>query len=75
MPAKFKPSAKKYIRGVPASKLPMEHFYLKNTPKQELFEYINSTGLNMKPKIRVKCINELQRRGIKIEWVSSEVQS
>jgi hypothetical protein len=66
MPAKFKPSAKKYIRGVPASKLPMEHFYLKN---------INSTGVNMKPKIRVKCINELQRRGINIEWVTPEVQS
>ena len=73
MPAKFKPSAKKYIRGVPASKLPMEHFYLKNTPKGELFEYINSTGANMKPKVRQKCLNELIRRGITIEWV--EVQS
>ena len=72
MPAKFKPSAKKYIRGVPASKLPMEHFYLKQTQKEELFEYINSKGSNMKPKIRQKCLNELVRRGIKIEWV--EVQ-
>jgi hypothetical protein len=73
MPTKFKPSAKKYIRGVPASKLPMEHFYIKQTPKEELFEYINSKGTNMKPKVRQKCINELVRRGIKIEWV--EVQS
>jgi hypothetical protein len=75
MPAKFKASAKKYIRGVPASKLPVEHFYIKNTPKQELFEYINDRGSNMKPKVRQKCLNELVRRGIKIEWVSPEVQS
>jgi len=73
MPAKFKPSARKYVRGVPASKLPMEHFYLKQTPKAELFEYINSKGSNMKPKVRQKCLNELIRRGITIEWV--EVQS
>ena len=69
MPVKFKPSAKKYVRGVPASKLPMEHFYIKDTPKQELFEYINDRGSNMKPKVRQKCINELVRRGITIEWV------
>lgn len=73
MPAKFKASAKKYIRGVPASKLPMEHFYLHTMKKEELFEAINSS--RTKPKVRVKCINELQRRGIKIEWVSPEVQS
>ena len=71
MPAKFKPSAKKYIRGVPASKLPREHFYLKQTPKEELFKYINNPS--GKPKIKIKCRNELIRRGIKIEWV--EVQS
>jgi hypothetical protein len=75
MPAKFKPSAKKYVRGVPASKLPMEHFYLHTMKKEELFEYINSKGNNIKPKVRQKCINELQRRGIKIEWVTPEVQS
>lgn len=72
MPAKFKPSAKVYKRGVPASKLPMQHFYLKQTPKEELFAYINN-GSRAKPKIRQKCLNELVRRGIKIEWV--EVQS
>jgi len=49
MPTKFKPSAKKYIRGVPAGKLPMEHFYIKQTPKEELFEYINAKGTNMQP--------------------------
>lgn len=67
MPAKFKPSAKKYIRGVPACKLPMEHYYLKQTPKEELFKYINNPS--GKPKIKIKCRNELVRRGIKIEWV------
>ena len=72
MAAKFKASAKKYIRGVPASKLPMEHFYLHTMKKEELFEAINSN--RTKPKVRVKCINELQRRGIKIEWVKPEVQ-
>ena len=71
MPAKFKPSAKKYIRGVAPSKLPVEHFYLKQTPKEELFKYINNPS--GKPKIKIKCRNELVRRGIKIEWV--EVRS
>jgi len=50
----------------------MEHFYLHTMKKEELFEAINSN--RTKPKVRVKCINELQRRGIKIEWVKpSEV--
>ena len=46
MPAKFKPSAKKYVRGVAPSKLPVEHFYLKQTPKEELFKYINNPSGN-----------------------------
>lgn len=53
----------------------MEHFYMHTMKKEELFEYINSKGTNIKPKVRQKCINELQRRGIKIEWVTPEVQS
>ncbi len=71
MPIKFKPSQKKYVRGVAPSKLPTEHFYIKQTPKKELFDYINSR--NAKKKIRQKCLNELVRRGIVIEW--REVQS
>ena len=70
MPMKFKPSQKVYKRGVAASSLPMQHFYMKQTPKKELFDYINSS--NAKPKIRQKCLNELTRRGIKVEWVSKE---
>ena len=41
MPAKFKPSEKVYKRGVPAANLPVRHYYLKNTPKEELFAEIN----------------------------------
>ena len=34
MPAKFKASARKYMRGVPANKLPMEHFYMHTMRKK-----------------------------------------
>ena len=44
----------------------IEHFYIKSTPKKELFDYLNST--NGKPKIKQKCRNELVRRGIKIVY-------
>lgn len=70
MPAKFKPSEKIYKRGVSARNLPTRHYYLKNTPKEELFAEINKH--NVKPKQRQKCLNELVRRGIKVEWVSKE---
>ena len=70
MPAKFKPSEKVYKRGVPTSQLPVRHYYLKSTPKEELFAEINKYGV--KPKQRQKCLNELARRGIKIQWVSKE---
>jgi len=66
MPAKFKKSHKEYKRGVSASKQPMKHYYLKNTPKQELIDYLNAS--NAKPKIKQKCLNELTRRGINIVW-------
>jgi len=70
MPAKFKPSQKVYKRGVPTSQLPTQHFYLKNTPKEELFAEINKSSV--KPKQRQKCLNELARRGIQVQWVSKE---
>jgi len=66
MPAKFKPSAKKYIRGVPARNLPMEHFYMKQTPLDELMKYINNPS--GKPKIKQKCRNEVVRRGYRIVY-------
>jgi hypothetical protein len=73
MPAKFKPSTRKYVRGKATKNMPMEHFYLKNTPKEELFNEINKYGV--KPKQKIKCIRELIRRGIKIEWVSKEANN
>tara|TARA_X000001316_G_C888434_1_gene11105 strand:+ start:328 stop:531 length:204 start_codon:yes stop_codon:yes gene_type:complete len=65
MPVKFKPSQKKIDRAT--KKETIEHFYMKTTPEKELFDYVNNT--NSKPKIKQKCLNELTRRGVKIQWV------
>ena len=77
MPAKFKPSERIYAKNARGVRMnthnPIKrwkHYYLKNTPKQELFDAINSN--RTKPKHRVKYINELIRRGIKIEWKPKE---
>lgn len=64
MPEKFKPS--QTVRDRATGKNVTQNFYLKTTPKQELFDYINSS--NAKPKIKQKCLKELTRRGIKIVW-------
>lgn len=64
MPIKFKPS--QVVREKNSSKLKQTHYYLKSTPKEELIEYINSS--NGKPKIKMKCRNELTRRGVQIVW-------
>ena len=72
MPSKFKQSERvNYKRASMSTHIPVKkfkHYYIKNTPKQELFDYINSS--NAKPKLRVKCVNELTRRGVKIQWTS-----
>jgi hypothetical protein len=65
MPVKFKPSQKKIDRAT--KKETIEHFYMKTTPEKELFDYVNNS--NGKPKIKQKCLNELTRRGVKIQWV------
>ena len=77
MPAKFKPSERVYAknaRGARMSTQPrsktFKHYYLKNTPKEELFEAINSS--RTKPKHRQKFLNELVRRGVKIVWRSPD---
>jgi len=62
MPIKFKPSHKSFVKGQGTK---VEHFYIKNTSKEELVEYINN---GQKPKIKQKCRNELDRRGIKLVW-------
>ena len=54
MPVKFKADDKRLVRG--KTKHYTKH-YIKNTPKQELIDYINSS--NAKPKIVQKCRNEL----------------
>lgn len=62
MPEKFKPSHS--IKDKATGKTKEVHFYLKQTPKEELIEYLNS--LSSKPKIKNKVRRELVRRGIKI---------
>jgi len=62
MPIKFKHSHKSFVKGQGTK---VEHFYIKNTSKEELVEYINN---GQKPKIKQKCRNELDRRGIKLVW-------
>ena len=62
MPIKFKPSQKTFVKGQGTK---LEHFYIKNTPKQELIDYLNK---GQKNKVKQKCMNELTRRGIGIVW-------
>ncbi len=70
MPTKFKPDSFEYkgTRGNRTQVLVKN--YIKSTPKQELFDYINNPS--GKPKIKQKCVNELTRRGIKISWTSED---
>mgnify|MGYP001588694768 FL=1 len=63
MPTKFKPSQSVFKRG--DNKPTITHYYIKQTSKEELIKYIND---GQKPKIKQKCLNELTRRGIKIQW-------
>jgi hypothetical protein len=65
MPAKFKPSEK--VRNRQTGKVTTEHYYLKQMPADELIKYIND--YSAKPKRRIKCINEIARRGLNINWV------
>lgn len=56
---------KKFEKGS-RTKWHWEHDYIKAKSKEFLFEYINKEGA--KPKTRIKCIKELERRGIDINW-------
>ena len=64
MPVKFSPSVTRVDRQT--KKVVVEHHYIKQMSKEILFEYINKDGAI--PKRRAKCIRELERRGIKIQW-------
>jgi len=65
MPTKLQPS--QMVKDRNTGKLKTTHFYIKQTPKCELFKYINNKS--GKPKIKQKCMNELARRKIDIVWV------
>lgn len=65
MPVKFKPSSRTRRRG--ETHTTTTHYWIKGTPKEELIKYINE---GPKPKIKQKCRNELNRRGVKLNWVS-----
>ena len=66
MPKNLDP-VKKYAKGSP-TKWHWEHDY---TPKQnpEFYSNIVNKEKGAKIKTRVKCIKELQRRGINLVWV------
>ena len=68
MQVKFKSDDKRLVRGI--KKVITTKYFIKNTPKQELIDYINSS--NAKPKIVQKCRNELTRRGVKLVWKPKE---
>ena len=68
MPTKFKPTQTSLVKGKGRV---TNHYYIKNTPKQELIDYINK---GQKPKVKQKCLNELTRRGIKIVWAKPETE-
>ena len=70
MPTKFKPSQTTVARSTKT--VTTQHYYIKNTPKEELIDYINN---GQKPKIKQKCRRELDRRGIKIVWVDKNANS
>ena len=74
MPAKFKESERVFPRGVRGQKMntsspvkKWKHFYMKQTPVVELLKAIN--GDYTKPKVKIKCRNEIARRGLELVWL------
>ena len=68
MPVKFKEDSVTVDRAT-GKKTIMRHF-IKNVSKEELFETINKT--NVKPKLKQKCITELAKRGVAVDWVNKD---
>ena len=62
MPTKFSPSQTTFVKGKGRV---TQNYFIKNISKEELIKYPND---GQKPKIKQKCLNELTRRGIDIEW-------
>ena len=70
MPTKFKKDGIEY-RGSRAQRVAVKKkYFISQTPKQELIDYINSP--NGKPKIKQKCRNELTRRGVRLVYKTKE---
>lgn len=69
MPTKLRPSVVKIDRNT--KKKTIEHSYIKQTPKEELFELLNKSVTTKKVKQKIR--NELVRRGIQIVYVDKEV--
>jgi len=63
MPAKFKESVKVVVDRQ-SRKMKTVHYYLKNTPTQEIVDAVGNS--NTKPKNLQKFRNELTRRGISV---------
>ena len=63
MPAKFKESVKVVVDRQ-TRKLKTVHYYLKNTPTQEIVDAVGNS--NTKPKNLQKYRNELTRRGVSV---------
>ena len=68
MPVKFKEDSITVDRAT--GKKSIHRYYIKNVSKEELFETINKP--NTRPKLKQKCINELKRRGVVIDWTTKE---
>ena len=64
MPTKFKADGLEWSGKFADKKSTPKKYFIKQTPKQELIDYINNE--NGKPKIKAKCRNELTRRGVKL---------
>ena len=63
MPAKFKESVKVVVDRQ-SRKMKTVHYYLKNTPTQEIVDAVGNS--NTKPKNLQKFRNELIRRGVSV---------
>jgi|TARA_B110000444_G_scaffold71389_1_gene67196 hypothetical protein len=69
MPIKFKQSAT--VKDRATGKVKTEHYYIKSMAQEELITELNNSST--KPKVKQKVRNELDRRGVKIQWVSKVV--
>ena len=63
MPAKFKESVKVVVDRQ-SRKMKTVHYYLKNTPTQEIVDAVGNS--NTKPENLQKFRNELTRRGVSV---------